>query len=295
MDAPISAGFTTLTAILSFVLQYHESSVSNSIKVLIRPLYFSSYSETMCGLALLHKLRLFERQWGSTKYSNFILISNGVSSLVACGLINLVCRRAISSLPCGPYGIIVASLVQFYLDVPVVDSSEHASLTALACLLAIKVSFSSRLNALVTTISGIMVGLAYRHPKIRSLTVPGTGLLAAAYKKLLFPLTMRSESLRIRRSRSELAVSRSAAARHSPSQPILFGERAIAPHVLGRQLLEGGFSAGGGQRSGLHAASRDALETLAGMGFHDRRRNEELLAAHGGDLARVVEHLLHSM
>lgn len=291
-EAPISTSLAALTTVVSLAVSYNAARPRSLFKSLFHPIYFSSHIETICGLALMYKLRLFEQQWGSKKYSNFILITQSLSSLISCGLF-AVCRRSISSLPCGPHGVIVASLVQFYLDVPIIATSEHASITALFCLLATKMSLSSRLSAFVTTISGLLAGMAYRHPRIRSLTIPGTGYVADTCKHVVQLMVKFMESSHRGTDSESLSQTWTQPATYQP----------IAPHVIGRQLLEGGHGTGGqvsmlgsGAAPGYvqsQEARRAALETLAGMGFHDTRRNEQLLSMHGGDLARVIEHLIH--
>jgi hypothetical protein len=290
-ETPISTSLAAVTALLSLSVPLDQARYRPLLKSLFQPMHFSSYTETICGLALLYKLRLFEQQWGSKKYSNFVLITNGVSTLISYSLIAGF-RRSITSLQCGPYGVIVASLVQFYLDVPTIATSEHASISALVCLLAIKISLSSRLNALVTTVSGILAGIAYRHPKIRSLKLPGTGFISDTCKRIV-PFLLKSSDSHSHRGLDSTPHNWSSLYQFPSTQSI------IAPHVLGRQLLEGGNGANRQTPSGLprtpqsQGASRAALDTLAGMGFHDARRNEHLLTVHGGDLAHVIEHLLH--
>jgi hypothetical protein len=283
-ETPVSAGFTAATALLSLTITNQSSKSNVLLRALIRPLFFSSHTETLCGLILLNKFRIFEPQWGGRKYLNFILITNGFSALISCGLL-AACQRPMLSLPSGPYGVIVASLVQFYMDIPVVVPSEHSSIISLALLLAFKLSLSSHLNMAITAVSGLIAGLVYRHPKIRSMTLPGTAFAADLIKKTILPLLKINPGQR-NISTPPLAYVRS----HAVSN--------VAPHVLARQLLEGGFLARNSQRLHIDRPSQDgraqaaALEVLAGMGFRDARRNEALLAAHGGDVGRVVEDLL---
>jgi hypothetical protein len=283
-ESPVSAAFTGATALLSLVITNQNSRSHVLLKALLRPLFFSSHTELLCGLVLLNKFRIFEPQWGGRKYLNFILITNGFSAIVSYGML-AACQRSMLSLPSGPYGVIVASLVQFYMDIPVVVQSEHTSIISLACLLAFKLSLSSRLNMAITAISGLIAGLVYRHPKIRSMTLPGTAFAAGIIKKSLQPL--------LKTNPGQQNVS-------TPSLPYVNPHTvsSVAPHVLARQLLEGGFLPMNSQRLQIDRPPQDgralaaALETLAGMGFGDARRNEALLAAHGGDVGRVVELLL---
>ena len=286
-ESPVSAGFTAGCALLSLTIINQNSRSHALLKAFLSPFFFSSHTETLCGLVLLNKFGIFEEYWGGKKYLNFILITNGLSALISYGMV-AACQRSILSLPSGPYGVIVASLIQFYMDIPVVAPSEHSSIISLACLMAFKLSLSSRLNMVITAISGMIAGLVYRHPKIRSITLPGTAFAAHFIRQALLPL--------IKTNSGQRNVSTPPLTYVSPHSPHLVSN--VAPHVLARQVLEGGFLRNSQRLSAIGRPPEDeralaaALETLAGMGFRDARRNEALLAAHGGDVGRVVEDLL---
>ena len=74
-------------------------------------------------------------------------------------------------------------------------------------------------------------------------------------------------------------------------------ERRVAPPGYGGEGGGAGMRMRAGRgMDGLAAAGpRDddeAHETLAGMGFVDRARNQRLLDRHGGDVTRVLDELL---
>eukprot|EP00268_Persea_americana_P054863 TRINITY_DN632_c0_g1_i5.p1 TRINITY_DN632_c0_g1~~TRINITY_DN632_c0_g1_i5.p1 ORF type:complete len:169 (+),score=2.53 TRINITY_DN632_c0_g1_i5:241-747(+) len=81
---------------------------------------FSSTPELMFGLYLLYYFRIFERQIGSNKYSVFVLFSLMITLLFEVLALALLLRDHTSSLlASGPYGLIFASFIPFYFDIPV--------------------------------------------------------------------------------------------------------------------------------------------------------------------------------
>ncbi|XP_078446775.1 ubiquitin-associated (UBA) protein [Wolffia australiana] len=80
---------------------------------------FSSTPELVFGLCLLYYFRVFERQIGSNKYSVFAIFSVTVSSLFQIITLSVLKDPNLSTLASGPYGVIFASFVPFYFDIPV--------------------------------------------------------------------------------------------------------------------------------------------------------------------------------
>ncbi|URE06122.1 UBA [Musa troglodytarum] len=78
---------------------------------------FSSSPELIIGLYLLYYFRVFERQIGSNKYSVFVLFSLIVST--AFEVLALALLKDSRTSAAGPYGLIFASFIPFYFDIPV--------------------------------------------------------------------------------------------------------------------------------------------------------------------------------
>jgi len=91
-----------------------------SIWRLITSLFaFSSTPELIFGAALLYYFRVFERQIGSNKYAVFIVFSTMVSVLLQILALGYLKDPSINPLTSGPYGLIFASYVPFFFDIPV--------------------------------------------------------------------------------------------------------------------------------------------------------------------------------
>ncbi|KAJ6304260.1 hypothetical protein OIU77_018016 [Salix suchowensis] len=88
-------------------------------KLILSVFAFSSTPEMMFGLCLLYYFRVFERQIGSSKYLVFILFSVIVSLLFEVFAVTLLKDPSANLLTSGPYGLIFASFVPFYFDIPV--------------------------------------------------------------------------------------------------------------------------------------------------------------------------------
>ncbi|KAL4203357.1 hypothetical protein AMTRI_Chr01g103570 [Amborella trichopoda] len=80
---------------------------------------FSSTPELMFGIYLLYYFRVFERQIGSNKYSVFILLSVILTALFEAIALLLLKDPSVGILAPGPYGLIFASFIPFYFDIPV--------------------------------------------------------------------------------------------------------------------------------------------------------------------------------
>ncbi|XP_034894094.1 rhomboid-like protein 20 isoform X1 [Populus alba] len=160
-------------------------------KLILSVFAFSSTPEMMFGLYLLYYFRVFERQIGSNKYLVFILFSVIVSllfevfavallkgdfsanvlsaALQSCPTIKCVCLYADPSanLPTsGPYGLIFASFVPFYFDIPVSTRfhifSNHFSDKSFIYLAGVQLLLSSWKRSILPGICGILAGSLYR-------------------------------------------------------------------------------------------------------------------------------------
>ncbi|CAD5326020.1 unnamed protein product [Arabidopsis thaliana] len=130
-NAPVTKAFVITSALFTvfFGIQGRSSKLGLSYqdifekfriwKLIMSTFAFSSTPELMFGLYLLYYFRVFERQIGSNKYSVFILFSGTVSLLLEVILLSLLKDTTANLLTSGPYGLIFASFIPFYLDIPV--------------------------------------------------------------------------------------------------------------------------------------------------------------------------------
>nr|XP_009414212.1 PREDICTED: rhomboid-like protein 20 isoform X1 [Musa acuminata subsp. malaccensis] len=80
---------------------------------------FSSIPELVAGFYLLYYFRVFERQIGSNKYSVFVLFCIVASTFFE--ILALALLKDSHVLASGPYGLIFAAFVPFFVDVPVMS------------------------------------------------------------------------------------------------------------------------------------------------------------------------------
>ncbi|KAF8043673.1 hypothetical protein BT93_A1862 [Corymbia citriodora subsp. variegata] len=129
-NAPVTRSFIVASAIFTVFsgiqgradklgLSYQDVYQKvNFLKIVESAFAFSSTPELMFGLYMLYYFRVFERQIGSNKYSVFILFSSITSIL--CEVLALALLKDSSlKFTAGPYGLIFASFIPFYLDIPV--------------------------------------------------------------------------------------------------------------------------------------------------------------------------------
>ncbi|CAL2271489.1 unnamed protein product [Prunus armeniaca] len=130
-NAPVTRAFVIASALFTvfFGFQGRSSKLGLSYldifgkfrlwKLIVSIFAFSSTPELMFGLYLLYYFRVFERQIGSNKYSVFILFSVTVSLLFEILALAYLKDPAVNLVTSGPYGLIFASFVPFFFDIPV--------------------------------------------------------------------------------------------------------------------------------------------------------------------------------
>uniref|UniRef100_A0A6N2NJ97 UBA domain-containing protein n=1 Tax=Salix viminalis TaxID=40686 RepID=A0A6N2NJ97_SALVM len=135
-------------------------------KLILSVFAFSSTPEMMFGLCLLYYFRVFERQIGSSKYLVFILFSVIVSLLFEVFAVALLKDPSANLLTSGPYGLIFASFVPFYFDIPVSTQfhvySVHFSDKSFIYLAGVQLLLSSWKRSILPGICGILAGSLYR-------------------------------------------------------------------------------------------------------------------------------------
>jgi len=127
---------------------------------------FSSTPELIFGAALLYYFRVFERQIGSNKYAVFIVFSTMVSVLLQILALGYLKDPSINPLTSGPYGLIFASYVPFFFDIPVSMRFRIFGLSlsdkSFVYLAGLQLLCSSGRRSVVPGVSGILAGLLYR-------------------------------------------------------------------------------------------------------------------------------------
>ncbi|ANM62573.1 Ubiquitin-associated (UBA) protein [Arabidopsis thaliana] len=130
-NAPVTKAFVIATALFTvfFGIRGGSSKLGLSYqdifekfriwKLIISAFAFSSTTQLLSGLYLLYFFRVFERQIGSNKYSVFIFFSGFVSLILETILLSLTKDPTANLLTSGPYALVFASFVPFFLDIPV--------------------------------------------------------------------------------------------------------------------------------------------------------------------------------
>ncbi|KQK10166.2 hypothetical protein BRADI_2g52800v3 [Brachypodium distachyon] len=122
--------------------------------------------------------RVFERQIGSNKYAVFIVFSTTVSVLLQILALGYLKDPSLAPLISGPYGLIFASYVPFFFDIPISTKfcifGLRLSDKSFIYLAGLQLLFSSGRRSVIPGISGILAGLLYRVNLfgIRRLKVP---------------------------------------------------------------------------------------------------------------------------
>lgn len=152
----------------SFGLSYQDVFRNIQLWRFIASLFaFSSTPELMFGLYLLYYFRVFERQIGSNKYSVFVLFSLIITSLFEVLALALLLRdRTSSLLASGPYGLIFASFIPFYFDIPVTTRFHvfgfHFSDKSFIYLAGLQLLLSSWKRSILPGLCGVLAGSLYR-------------------------------------------------------------------------------------------------------------------------------------
>ncbi|CAN0907958.1 Rhomboid-like protein 20 [Linum grandiflorum] len=166
-----STAFTVLFGIkgrsAKFGLSYQDIFGKLRILKLIASVFaFSSTPELLFGLGLLYYFRVFERQIGSNKYSVFILFSTTVSLLFEVLALSFLKDPTLNLLTPGPYGLIFASFVPFYFDIPVTTWFRvfgiRFSDKSFIYLAGVQLLLSSWKRSVIPGICGILAGSLYR-------------------------------------------------------------------------------------------------------------------------------------
>ncbi|XP_011027256.1 PREDICTED: ubiquitin-associated domain-containing protein 2-like [Populus euphratica] len=238
-------------------------------KLVLSVFAFSSTPEMMFGLYLLYYFRVFERQIGSNKYSVFILFSVIVSLLFEVFAVTLLQDPLANLLTSGPYGLIFASFVPFYFDIPVSTRFRvvgvHLSDKSFIYLAGVQLLLSSWKRSILPGICGILAGSLYRLNLFGIRKAKFPEFIASFFSRLSWPST---GSPRGATSRNVTGSAPSYAGRHV--QRTYPG--AMAPST---------------------EPSEDAIATLASMGF-DRNSARQALVQARNDVNTATNILLEA-
>ncbi|ONM31300.1 Rhomboid-like protein 20 [Zea mays] len=178
-NAPVTRAVVVASGLLSVVfsaqrraralgISYQDTITNFRLwKIFPSVFAFQSTPELMFGLYLLYYFRVFERQIGSNKYSVFCLFTITASSLLEIlSLVILKDTNYISTLASGPYGLIFASFVPFFLDIPITSRFRIFGLNfsdkSFIYLAGFQLLLSSWKRSLIPGIFGLVAGSLYR-------------------------------------------------------------------------------------------------------------------------------------
>ncbi|KAH1194565.1 Rhomboid-like protein 20 [Glycine soja] len=177
-NAPVTRAFIITSALFTifFGIQGRFSTLGLSYqdifgklrlwKLIISIFSFSSTPELMFGLYLLYYFRVFERQIGSNKYSVFIVFSILTSLLLEVLAVALLKDPTANLVTPGPYGLIFASFLPFFFDIPVSTRFRVFSFLfsdkSFIYLAGLQLLLSSWKRSILPGMCGILAGSLYR-------------------------------------------------------------------------------------------------------------------------------------
>ncbi|PKI50834.1 rhomboid-like protein 20 [Punica granatum] len=203
-NAPVTRAFVVASAIFTVFLGIQGRSARLGLsyqdifqkfhlwRLLASVLAFSSTPELIFGLYLLYYFRVFERQIGSNKYSVFILFSM-LSSIFMEIIALALLKDPSAKLTSGPYGLIFASFIPFYFDIPVSTRFRVFGVRftdkSFIYLAGLQLLLSSWRRSIIPGICGILAGALYRLNVfyIRKAKIPE--FIASFFARLSWPST----------------------------------------------------------------------------------------------------------
>ncbi|WOK96785.1 rhomboid-like protein 20 [Canna indica] len=231
---------------------------------------FSSTPEMIFGLYLLYYFRVFERQIGSNKHTVFILFSLILSLLLEV-LALAYLKDPMTKLASGPYGLIFAAFVPFFLDIPVSSRFRIFGINltdkSFVYLAGLQLLFSSWKQSVVPGFCGMLAGSLYH-------------LNALGIRKIKFPEAVLSVFSRLSRP-------------SSGSSPALSSGNIVGNiHAYpGHQVEVGGHPSVA--RNLVAEPSETSVATLVSMGF-DRDSARQALIHARNDVNTATNILLES-
>ncbi|PKA62636.1 hypothetical protein AXF42_Ash012223 [Apostasia shenzhenica] len=177
-NAPVTRFFLVLCALLTVIFAARGRSASLGLsfqdvttgfhlwRIIASIFAFSTVPELVFGSYLLYYFRIFERQISSNKHSVFILFSLSASLFFEVLSLALLKDRTSRMLASGPYGIIFASFIPFYCDIPVSSKFRVFGMPlsdkTFIYLAGFQLLFSSWTRTLIPGVCGLLAGSLYR-------------------------------------------------------------------------------------------------------------------------------------
>ncbi|XP_031552770.1 ubiquitin-associated domain-containing protein 2-like [Actinia tenebrosa] len=149
---------------------YHWLQVVTHTKLLqglSSTIYFSSARDLLCGSILLYAFRIFERRQGSGKYASYVfastVIAAGLQLITVYGLKHY--GYQLEPLPSGLYGMIFATLVRYFFEIPSIDAVMVIGIPISGKVLNYSVALQMLLGSresFIAGVCGMAAGLIYK-------------------------------------------------------------------------------------------------------------------------------------
>ncbi|EYU18615.1 hypothetical protein ABFS82_10G153000 [Erythranthe guttata] len=225
-------------------------------KLIVTVFGFSSTPELVFGIYLLYYFRVFERQIGSNKYTVFILFSVITSLLLEVLAQWLLKDPSLNILTSGPYGLIFASFVPFFFDIPVSTRFRvfrfNFSDKTFIYLAGLQLFLSSWRRSMLPGICGILAGSLYRLNVFRVRRVKFPEVIASFFSRLSWPSTGTTSPTRS--SRNVLGSAPTYASRRAEANaPALLSTLLEPPEESIGTLVSMGFDRNSARQALIHA------------------------------------------
>ncbi|KAG0603678.1 hypothetical protein M758_10G112900 [Ceratodon purpureus] len=206
-NAPVTKGIVAACGLISVLVGTQGGASACSLsyqkvvqelqlwRLLAAPCVFSSTPELLFGLYLVYFFRVFERQIGSNKYLFFVIFSTTFSTILQVAALAALkdppFLKGISLTP-GPYGLIFASFVPFFFDIPISTRYKifgaRFSDKSFVYLAGLQLLLSSWKRSLIPGICGLLAGFLYKSNILGIRKVKFPEGLASAAGRLFAPL-----------------------------------------------------------------------------------------------------------
>ncbi|KAL2644999.1 hypothetical protein R1flu_012586 [Riccia fluitans] len=205
-NAAVTKGVVIIVGVVSLLVgtQGGGRACSLSYQAIFRKLHLwrlftsnfvvSTSPELIFGLYLIYFFRVFERQLGSNKYTVFVLFSSVLTTIlevIALAAVRDPTSSGIALSP-GPYGLIFASFVPFFFDIPISTRFRVFGVTfsdkSFIYLAGLQLLLSSWKRSLIPGLCGILAGFTYRSNVLGLRRMKFPDSLASAAAKLFRPL-----------------------------------------------------------------------------------------------------------
>ncbi|CAB3370442.1 Hypothetical predicted protein [Cloeon dipterum] len=146
-------------------------------RLLLSRLTFLDTKDLVCGSVLIYYFRIFERRFGSHKFSSYLLATGLLATLFEVAVVSSIRQFGLHDglLPPGPYCLIFPLFVNFFFDIPRIVTTHVVGIPitgkTLTYILGLQVCSTSSANA-VTALCGIAAGLVWRSGALNWLRLP---------------------------------------------------------------------------------------------------------------------------